>query len=499
MAAEGIPTFHAQSRQVITVAEVWNYIDRVPEAASAKTSDCCAVARKGSDRISPATGLTAKDFRVFDDGVEQTINYFQETDFHFATGEWMFGATTNGLWGVPYPFSSASASYLIGYVPTAPLSGECRTIKIVVQDRYVLQHREKYCPKRVSATPVTRQEAKLESRMRRFVNFTAPGDMEVSLGAFTFWSSGVLSLTRPTGVTDSATSLPGKDFTYVVEVHDSQAPATVQIATKFRSPLQLWMSPCREDAAIHVLGIVYKTDGQPAGEFGDVLRCKYLTANYAEPVRKFIDAYKIPALFDAQIELRPGEYRVCVVVTDGKNFGRAEVPLRIEPLNNEKLTLSDVVLTGIVRDASWIVRNAEFVAPYPIVPNPLVSESTVHAPLPGAPSLAEKIQFIQVPKAEIPKDKPLSIYFEIYRPLPETADSTISYRMRITDANTGALVMNTGPMSAAEWVVPGKVVVPVGLTLKTDKLSKGSYKLEVQASDAVGRESEWRGAIFAIP
>jgi hypothetical protein len=74
----------------------------------------------------------------------------------------------------------------------------------------------------------------------------------------------------------------------------------------------------------------------------------------------------------------------------------------------------------------------------------------------------------------------------------------VYYRIRITDRRTGALVMNTEPMSAADWVLPGNVVIPIGLKLATEKLERGSYRLELQASDSAGRQTEWRQADFAI-
>ncbi len=70
--------------------------------------------------------------------------------------------------------------------------------------------------------------------------------------------------------------------------------------------------------------------------------------------------------------------------------------------------------------------------------------------------------------------------------------------MRISDQKTGTLVMNTEPMSAARWTVPGNAVIPVGLKLHTEELQKGSYRLEVQASDSAGHESAWRQVLFTI-
>ena len=77
-------------------------------------------------------------------------------------------------------------------------------------------------------------------------------------------------------------------------------------------------------------------------------------------------------------------------------------------------------------------------------------------------------------------------------------DTAIYYRMRITDLKTGATLMNTAAIPAADYVPPGNSVVPVGLKLDTNKLKPSSYRLEVQASDSTGQESEWRGAEFKV-
>lgn len=70
--------------------------------------------------------------------------------------------------------------------------------------------------------------------------------------------------------------------------------------------------------------------------------------------------------------------------------------------------------------------------------------------------------------------------------------------MKITDLKRGSVVVDAGPTSAAECVIPGNVVIPVALNVQTDKLQSGQYKLEVQASDSAGRTTEWRMAKFEI-
>ncbi len=103
-----------------------------------------------------------------------------------------------------------------------------------------------------------------------------------------------------------------------------------------------------------------------------------------------------------------------------------------------------------------------------------------------------------MPDAHLSKGNPLSVYFEIYEPLLETNKADVFYSVRITDLKTGTLMMNTGHMRAADWVIPGNVVIPIGLKLATEKLGAGSYRLEIQASDSAGRQSEWRQATFVI-
>ena len=70
--------------------------------------------------------------------------------------------------------------------------------------------------------------------------------------------------------------------------------------------------------------------------------------------------------------------------------------------------------------------------------------------------------------------------------------------MKITDLKDGSLVVNAGPTSAAQSVIPGNVVIPIALKVDTEKLPSGAYKIEIQASDSAGRTTEWRMGKFEI-
>ncbi len=437
----------------------------------------------------PARGLTANDFRVFDNGAEQSINYFKESDFSATgTGQWILHPTAHGIWGGFLPAGPGigqlpSATYLIGYVPSAPQPNECRSIRVTVQRYYVQTNRSQYCiGKKSEAAPTI--DTKLEGRMRSFATSGTEGSIQVSTKAFAFWSSGVLSLTTPVQST-VAPARTTTDFTFVVEVHDSKAPANVEIATKFVLPYQFWKLPCpKRHSSIYVLGMVYNATSEVANKFDDVYRCDMFTTPMTKPIEKVPGAIVlVQSRFDTQLELRPGDYELRVVVSDGKNFGRARVRLRVQPLQAGALAISDLVTSRFLRDSSWVLRDAGSVSPAPVVPTPLVSK---------------KVQFFPAVDASVPRHNPLSLYFEIYEPLLDANKVDVSYSLKIANLKTGSLVMNTGPMSAADWVVPGNVVVPIGLKLAIEKLPKGSYRLEIQASDSAGRRTEWRQANFTI-
>jgi hypothetical protein len=507
----GIPTFYADARQVIVEAEVWKPVDKkdaddaswLPQRALEGLPNGGADLRKVLKQMpTPAPGLAANEFHVFDNGLEQRINYFKEADFAAigSTGRWILYPTTHGIWGTLQPGGAGigelpSATYLIGYVPPALQPGECRTIQIVSENHYVLLNRKQYCALK-NSDPATMLEKRLEAGMQSFANSTAQGSIKVSVNAFTFWSSGVLTLVTAT----ASNTAPASDFTYVVEVQDSKAPAAVQIAMEFTLPKPVWDYPCRRNnTAVHVLGMIYRTDRELSGQFTDTFACQMVTTPMTQALKKIPGVtVTIPSRFNTQIELRPGDYELRVVVSDGKHFGRARVPLRVDPLDAQGLTISDVALNSTLRDASWIVRDATSVTPGPIVPSPLVSKSTSPTTVPGVPPGSENVQFLPVPDAQLPKNNPLSVYFEIYEPLLETKNPAVFYQLRITDLKTGSLVMNTGPMSASDWVLRGNAVIPIGLEIDAEKLPAGPYRLEAQASDSAGRQTGWRQADFVI-
>jgi hypothetical protein len=474
-------TFYSESRQIIVAATVFKKTDKDGAASwvaeeslnRLPNGEAAAVRKLG---LPPARGLSAKDFRLLDNGAEQSINYFQEADFPAVdiTGHWAFSPTFGGTWGITFRSLAVVppvATYLIGYVPRVLNPGECRTLEASVEGYDVHLNRTRYCRLTNSdgLDGATLEGTTLGARMRSFADSPAHGSVEVSTKVFTFWSSRVMSLARETPPTGNHPVVPAADFTYLVEVHDAKAPATVQIATEYALPKGIW--DCRKNnPALHVLGMVYRATGQVAGQFAAAGAC---------PDSRVVVSNR----FDTQIELTPGEYELRVVVSDGKNFGRARVPLRVGAFDGQRLMISDVVFGGVLRDASWVVREAADVSPAPITPSPLVSN---------------KVQFFPATDTSFPRSDHLPLYFEIYEPQRVDQSMAISFRLRVTDLKTGSVVEDMERINAADWIQPGHVVIPVGMKLPTDKLKKGSYQLEVQAFDSAGRVSDWRQATFTL-
>jgi hypothetical protein len=460
--------FSTESRQVLVGATVWDPTH----------------GKKLTDHPTPVRGLAAGDFHVFENGVARQVNYLAETDFPEVDGPfWNFAVRTRGTWGyAPLPGGAvlrfASATYLIGYVPPALQPGECRAIKVLVEGHYVDVNRDHYCNrKKDDAIDETMVEGtSLGKQMREFARSTAHGSIKVSSKAFAFRSSLQLA-SWP-----SKTSAP--DFRHLIDVQDSNAPARVQVATEF-SWVRRWDYPGCLDShdALYVLGLIYQTNGRLAAQFGDSLTCVgYPTL--VKQLRENITGLCVPNRFDSEIALPPGEYDVRVVVSDGRHsFGKAQTSLRVGTFDGQRLAISDLALSSISRSASWLAFDIPVIFPEPLVPTPLVSQGT---------------QYFPSADMHWRKSAQASLYFEIYEPLLEKQDVAVSFRLRISDLRTGSLVVDTGAVSTSKWVLPGNAVIPIGTKLATDTLKKGSYRLEVQAFDSAGRETEWRQATFEI-
>ena len=358
--SNGIPKFYAQARQMLFEASVYDKTGKAGKASITQQvmNDSPQMGKDLMENFpKPTTGLSVKDFQVLDDGAQQSVNYLSEKDFKASdlTHQWILDARRLGTWGtlttskiyVDFP----AAIYLIGYVPPAVEPGDCHKISASVEGHIVGLNRNGYCNTGGddAIDKNTREETEVGTQMRAFAGSTAGGSVGVSLRAFVFWSSGVLSLTKEASPTPSSPPLasdtsalvtspdtfPQPEFTYRIQVHDSKAPASVRVAVQLILPNPHWSyEDCQKHPAVYVLGMIYNTNGEKVKEFGDTYFCTTLSSELAKNL-KYPKWWKStgPSRFETQVEVPPGDYQVRVVASDGKkDFGRAEIPLQSNPL-----------------------------------------------------------------------------------------------------------------------------------------------------------------------
>ncbi len=493
-----IPVFHSESRQVLVGGTVCGGAPRIGEDEPDLFFRCHAL-----------RGRTRKDFHVFDNGIEQDINYVAEIAWGQDTRffHWFFNSTGRGTWltfGDP-SIRRPSAVYLLGYVPAAITTGKCHTVKVSVRGGYMFMGRNRYCNlSNPELSEATQESTPLGAEMREFASSSKPGTIEVSVKTYVFRSTGIVQLPLANSVPGD-TKVAAPAFNYVVEARDRKAPARVVVSTEFVSPQIKREYRHRECVlGLYILGMVYAADGKLVAQFGDTL----------EGWRVFADSggcehYSIPRLYDTQVDLSPGTYELRVVVTDGKgNFGKARVPVRVDYLGGELLSMSDLVLTDIFRDASEMLQDFGLsLESIGVKPTPLVSSgiqffpsflhSSPHADYSAAVGV-RRLTHGGDETGTFTKHDAVSLYLEIYDPLLEKENTEVQFEVRVTNLSTGKVKINTGPMNAAKSVQKGNAAVPVAVGLDMKMLHKGSYRLEVRAFDSAGRQTAWKATEFTM-
>ncbi len=409
--------------------------------------------------------LGPKDFRLFEDGTEQTIqsvtrqrrhewqlydNYGIHREYSGTpTGKW----STSDLGSTDWTPPADVESYVIAYAPPQSTKGSCHQIKVSV-DRHnvVVFNRSEYC--NVSHTPSDPLEGtKFGQQME--------GD-----------------LASPTKPKIPMLAASGVFF------RDSGTPR-VRLVLEFP-----WNSLHREwsdgndrlFATIGVLGMVYRKDGTLAVRFSDQACCpRDAPSWHYRSGEAGGDVYSIPGRYETQTDLPPGDYDLRVILSDGKKFGRLNIPVTIESYGKEHLAMSSVALCKRFHKVDP-PSYTEGVLPSKLVP--LVSKGT---------------EFTPAADTTFKNRDPLFAYFELYEPHRTGGTAAdVQFQLRITNAETGQLKIDSGPRPATEFLQPGKEVIPVVQEVATHDLPKGTYRLEVQASDSEGNHTPWHSAAFTI-
>lgn len=473
--------------------------------------------------VTEVQGLTKEDFRLFEDGAERQIESFGAGAWRTVVRDslgWHIEAsdTPKGIWGLnelsrlkKVPFVTTEY-HILGYVPR-DAKGGCHSIRVEVNRPNLLVFaRDEYCTGQSPSDPLlgTRRGKELE----RILASDKRAKIALSLQAASF------HVGENRSRVDVCLRFPGNDL------YRKWDPSS-------------WTLYAR----IGVMGVIRAADGTVAARFSDLLYpsywptfdqggAKYIewekgAANLSTAIPRLVtpgsggrvavsdsgtgngtlalsfpkvaneiapdeaaiqtaldssDPFWLPARYETQMDLAPGNYSLEVVLNDEWNFGRAEMPLAIEAYDGKQLELSSVALCKSLRSAAVAAKEAaqaNFAPQYV----PLVSKDILYAPV-GDTSFA--------------KGEALFAYFEVYEPqLIENPATPVSVHLRVLDSSTGTVKEDFAPFDALPYAQPGSSVLRVGRKIPIDQLPKGNYRLEVQATTA-GRSTPWRAANFAV-
>jgi len=434
-------------------------------------------------------GLTMRDFRVLEGGVEQKIQQIAVEGCWVAARDNMTwheetSVTPTGIWssidlfGVLRP-DVVRRFYNLAYAPAERGPG-CHPIAVSV-DRpgTVLYARDQYCTGQSMSDPLyaTNYGNRLGSDLASRKN----GKIRLSVQASYFYTD------------------------------EGRVRLEVAIEFPWKSMFHQW-DPTTGSlyARIGVLGMVYREDASLAARFSDLLYPSYwptfvqggqvapalLAAesdhgadgqqpNLSERVVGALsgkDPGWLPTRYETQIGLSPGEYDLQIVVSDTQKFGAAEVPLHIDNYDGRALGLSSVMLCKRFRDAhvAAVERAAANFAPQYM---PLVSKN---------------IEVTPSGDTHVKKGQLLIPYFEIYEPLLTNAPATaVQAHFRIIEAKNGN-TRDDFMVDAQSFEQPGRTMIPIEREILTDKMPRGAYRLEVQATDSAGNSTPWRTAEFTV-
>ncbi len=394
-------------------------------------------------------GLTAKDFRVKQDGVEQKVdgvkfesapiwNYRDRSGYHteiIGAGE---GRWTTPEWNPQrHAWVSGAPRYVLAYTPPDSPAGSCHSISVHVDRKNTLVYaREKYCNIQHSPFDPLRG-TKLGNEMERELLSTKSPNFRIGVAATSLFSVS----RRP-------------------KVH-----ITVEIP--WRS-----LNPSGQEA---VLGMVYSES-------------HLLVTRFSDDAELLSD--QIPARYETQLSLDPGQYSLRVVFRDGKKFGRSETPLTVGVEPQAGPAMSGIALCRQARIADSAIFETRSVSAE-LFPND--PSQGFHALLGGG------LECIPAATPRFAAGEPVSAFFEVYDPqLAKEPTARVEAHIRVLHQGSGAVVFPDLSLDLAPFIEHGSPIVPVASEPFVNSLPPGRYRLEIRATDPSGRGTEWRAADFAI-
>jgi hypothetical protein len=403
--------------------------------------------------------LSVGKFHLFEDGNEQPIKSLHQIDQQDvevwldnlgAHKEQAFGP--RGIWSTseepPEVIKNAFSGhfFLIAYEPPASAQGSCHSIGIKVLHESNFVYSNKYCnlpPPTSDPLQGTSEGAKLEA----YLAAGKPGNI------------------HPFAQASAFNEAPGK----------ARVDVDVELPFNEVKPKD-WRDGTMPSA---LLVEAYGKDGRVAGRLSELLPEDAAFAELSTLGNLKVAAATFTSTrYDGQMDLPPGEYKLAIAYTHGRDFGIAEVPLTVDNYDGSQFAISSIALSKRVRKTGAVPAAMDFV-----------------------PLVAGDYEFTPAGDTVFRKGDSLMAYFELYEPALEHPQQTlhVKYTMRIRNEQTGAVALQTVE-PADSWIEPGKSTIPIAVepVLSKLNLAPGKYLFQIQATDSAGKSTPIRAAEFSI-
>lgn len=328
--------------------------------------------------------------------------------------------------------------YVIGYVPAETAEGSCHTLNVKVDKGYKIRSRSGYCNvKSADLLAGKPAETQLETRL----SSTQAGDLVSPSPQITFFYNG-----PDTARVDLALDIPTDKIKFE------------KVKGKLHSD-------------INILGLAYKPDGSIGARFSDTVKLEVED-------KKEIEAFAAkPLHYENQFDAASGEYRfkIAYSANNGADFGKLEVPLKIDPFDGKQFQISSVLLSGNLRRLGTedLGIQADLVdgrTPFIVQAGP------------------NTFQLSPSPYTVYKKADNVACYVEVYEPQPDLDKLKLGVQLIIRDKD-GAEKLNSGMVEVTNYLRKGNPTVPIALKVPVDQLTPGSYQLELTAYDTLGKKS----------
>jgi hypothetical protein len=271
------------------------------------------------------------------------------------------------------------------------------------------------------------------------------------------------------------------------------------------SALSTYWSGNYRSADVSLLGLIYNEDGTFATRFSDVAyspktfdfhKADRLWDADRDNLLPEITESRLPTRYEAQINLPAGNYKMRIILTDGKKFGSAELPLTVESYDPMSLAVSGIVLSR--RFTNMAVEWPKYAQSKKVADQTKLPAGEGSTAPECVPLVSNGIGITPTGDTHFHPGDRLMTYFEVYEPLLAAGQTKYEFEVRVTDAQTGLVKLDSGLRSTDTYAHADKSIVPIGWEIPLDKLSKGAYRIEVQASDSTGKQTPWRSASFIV-